>query len=186
MNTAVALLLQAATSLLMGIGQNVNLPYVIREQAVVAAGHAVQIATQAEAMPSIGFSVPQDTSIWPTVGDLAQAPYRAADGGWAPLGASVQLVLPSISFGDINSDCLDDAVVVVKQATDDGSSRYALAAMLNQNNILFNIADVPLGSAVEVYSHNIQNNQIAIDMKIGDAAEQVYHYELLGNQLTAL
>jgi hypothetical protein len=58
-----------------------------------------------------------------------------------------------------------------------------LAAMLNQNNVLFNIADFPLGSAVEAYSHNIQNNQITIDMKIGDAARATYRYELLGNQL---
>ena len=185
MNTAIALL-QAATSLLIGVGQNANLPYAIREQAVVVAEHAIQISTQAEAMPNIDFSVPKDTSIWPTIGDLMQVPYRAANDSWVPIGRSVQLVLPSVSFGDINSDGLDDAATVVVQVASNGSSRYALAAMLNQNNILFNIADFPLGSAVEVYSHNIQNNQITIDMKIGNSAEQTYHYELLGNQLIAL
>ena len=167
MNIAIALLLQAATSLLMGVGQNANLPSVIREQAVVAAEHAIQISTQAEAMPNIGFSVPHNTSIWPTVGDILQAPYRAADGGWVSAGQNVQLVFPSISFGDINGDGVDDAAIVIKQITSDGSLRYALAAMLNQNNILFNIADFPLGNAVEVHSHSIQNNQIMIDVKAG-------------------
>lgn len=186
MNAAIALLLQVATSLLMGVGQNAHLSYAVREQAIVMAEHAVQISTQAEAMPSIGFSVPQNTSIWPTVGDLLQAPYRASDGRWVSAGQNVQFVSSSISFGDINSDDLDDAAIVVKQIASDGSSRYALAAMLNQNNILFNIADFPLASVVQVYSHNIQDNQIMIDMKMGDAAEQIYRYELFGNQLIAL
>ena len=186
MNTAIALLLQAATSLLIGIGQNANFPYAVRERAVITAEHAVQISTQAEAMPSIGFSVPKNTSIWPTTSDLMQAPYRSADGSWVPLGNSVQLMAPSTSFGDINSDGLDDAAVIVKQTTKDGSSRYALAAMLNQDNILFNVADLPLAPAVEIYSHNIQGNQISIDMKIGDTVRATYRYELLGNQLISL
>jgi hypothetical protein len=186
MNTAIALLLQAATSILMGVGQNAKLSYAVREQAVIVAEHAIQMATQAEVMPHIGFSVPKNTNIWPTAGDLMQSAYHAADGSWVPLGKNVQLVPSSISFGDINSDGVDDAVAVVTQTASDGSSRYALAAMLNQDNILFNIADLPLGTGVQVFSHSIQNNQIAIDMKIGDAAEQTYHYELLGNQLMAL
>ena len=137
MNTAIALLLQAATSLLIGIGQNANFPYAVRERAVITAEHAVQISTQAEAMPSIGFSVPKNTSIWPTTSDLMQAPYRSADGSWVPLGNSVQLMAPSTSFGDINSDGLDDAAVIVKQTTKDGGSRYALAVMLNQKIVTY-------------------------------------------------
>lgn len=186
MNTAIALLLQAATSLLIGIGQNTKLPYTVREQAVITAEHAVQISTQAEAMSSIGFSVPKNTSVWPTSSDLMQAPYRSVDGSWVPLGSSVQLMAPDTSFGDINSDGTDDAAVIVKQTAKDGSSRYALAAMLNQDNILFNIVDLPLGPAVEIYSHDIQNGQISIDMKIGDTARATYRYELLGNQLISL
>lgn len=183
MNTAIALLLQTAMSLLTNVGQNADLPYAIREQAVLAAEHAIQISTQAEAMSRIGFSVPKNTSIWPTIGDLYQTAYRASDGKWVPLGKGVQLITSSISFGDINNDGLDDATAVVVQTASDGSTRYALAAMLNQDNILFNIADFPLGSAVQVHSHSVENNQIVLDMKIGNAAEQTYHYELLGNQL---
>ena len=183
MNIAIALLLQAATSLLTGIGQNVNLSYAVREQAVLVAEHVIQISTQAEAMPRIGFSVPKNTSIWPTIGDLYQTAYRTTDGNWVPLGAGVQLVTPSISFGDVNGDGLDDAAMVVVRTASDGSTQYALAAMLNQGGILFNIADLPLGTAIQVRSHSIENNQITLDMKIGDAAEQVYHYTLLGNQL---
>ena len=183
MNTAIALLLQAATSLLMNIGQNASMPYAVRAQAVLVAEHAIQISTQAGAAPSIGFSVPKNTSIWPTIGDLAQTAYRATDGSWMRLGQNVQLVSPSVSFGDINSDGVDDAAVVVEQIAADGSARYALAAMLNQDDILFNIADMPLGASVEVYSHAIENNQIVVDMKVGDAARASYRYELLGNQL---
>lgn len=186
MITTLALLLQAAASLLTGIGQNNSVSYAVREQAVVTAEHAIQYATQAEAMPDIVFPVSNNASIWPTVGDLAHAPYRTADGGWVPIGKSVQLVSPSISFGDINNDGFDDAAVVVQRVADDGSADFALAAMIDQGDILFNIADLPLGSSVEVYSHTIENGQILIDMKIGDAAPATYRYELLGNQLVKI
>ena len=134
-------------------------------------------------MPRIGFSIPADTSIWPTIGDLYQTAYRAADGSWVPLGDGVQFAEAAISFGDINNDGMDDAAAVIVQTASDGSTRYALAAMLNQNNILFNIADLPLGNAVEVSSHGIGSNQITLGMKIGNGAEQTHRYELLGNQL---
>jgi hypothetical protein len=170
MNTAIALLLQAATSLLVGIGQNAN----------------VSLATQDEAMKDITFSIPKNTSIWPTAGDLAQAAYQAADGSWTPVGKSVQLVTPTISFGDINNDGLDDAALLVDQVLADGTTRSSLAAMLNQDGVLFNIDDIPLGNVVQVYAHSIQNNQIMLDMQIGNALPAIYTYELLGNQLIQL
>ncbi len=183
MNTALLLLLQAAATLLINTKQNVNTPLAVREQAILSAEHTIQLATQTIAMRDITFSIPKNASIWPNMQELAEVPYRSAENTWAPLGSSVMIVGSSVSFGDINNDGLDDAAVVVKQVQKDNKSNYALAVMLNQNDILFNIADVPLGSAVEIYSHSIQDGQIFLDMKVDDSARRISRYELLGNQL---
>ena len=162
MNTAITLLLQMATTLLLSIGQNNTLPIQTREQAINIAEHSIQISTQAEAMPNIKFQIPKNNGIWPNALDLEQTAYRNTDGNWAPLSNNLSIVDNSISFGDINNDGLDDAAVIIKQTNSDGSLNYSLALMLNQNNILFNIADFPLGSSIEIFNHKIANNEVFV------------------------
>ena len=186
MNTAITLLLQAATTILLSVGRNTALPISAREQAVNIAQHSIQLVTQAEAMPEINFTIPNNNDIYPNATDLVQTAYRGLDGKWVPFGKNLSIVDNSISFGDINNDGIDDAVVLVKRTASNGNSDYALAFMLNQNNILFNITDVLLGSSVQIFNHRITNNEFSVDLQIGNGLKKTYNYELLGNQAVQL
>lgn len=182
MNTAITLLLQVATTILLNIGQNNSLPVATKMNAINVVEHSIQIATQAEAMNDIHFQIPKNNGIWPNALDLKQTAYRETNGSWAPISNNLSIVDNTISFGDINNDGFDDASVVIKQVNPDKSVNYFLALMLNQGNILFNIANVQLGSSIQIFDHKIMNNEISYDMQIGNSAQKVYNYELFGNQ----
>ncbi len=174
--TTIAALLQAAFLLLTGIqGGKMNMAPAAAQQAVNIAGNAVQIATQAEA--PIGFAVAQNDGIWPNMRDLLNAPYRAADGAWVRLGNGVQLVQEDTSFGDLNHDGMDDAAVVVKKSMPGGTQGYFLAAMLNQGGIMFDIAEMPLGTNFAAAAHAIASGTAMLNGK---------HYQLIGNALESL
>jgi hypothetical protein len=169
--TSLVSLLQAAASLLV-LAQGPTATTAFMQQAVSFGSHAVQIVTQAEA--PIGFSVPQNDSVWPNAKDLMNAPYIDAAGHWSQLGKTVQLIPGDTSFGDLNHDGLDDAAVIVNRPSSDGTPNYFLAAMLNQNNIMFNIADFPLGTDINIASHSISGGMILLSNT---------SYELLGNTI---
>jgi hypothetical protein len=181
MIATIALLLQLTVSLLTGAQHNDQMPLAVKQRIVAVAGQTIQLSTQA--LAKIDFPVPRNASIWPNYSELNNAPYLDAAGNYVRLGQDVQLVGSSISFGDINNDGLDDAMVVVKKNEPNGSTGYFLAAMLNQGGILFNIADAPLGGAVQIYSHRIQNGELAMDATIGNQSRSTIRYALLGNQL---
>jgi hypothetical protein len=182
MNTAIAGLLQVTAALLLGVQHNPNISLAAQKQAVLVGGQVVQISTQA--LANINFPVPQDSSIWPNIADLQNAPYLNASGQWVQLGQGVKLVSSSTSFGDLNNDGFDDAAALVERSLPDGSSDFALAAFVYQGGILFNVADAPLGTSVQVYDHSIQNGQLVIDMQAGGQTRAVRHYTLLGNALS--
>jgi hypothetical protein len=182
MSTAIAALLQITATFLLGIQRNPSASLAAQKQAVLAGSQVVQVATQD--LANINFPVPQNDSIWPNVKDLENAPYLNVSGQWIRLGQGVQLISSSTSFGDLNGDGLDDAVAVVQRSLPNGSMDFALAAFINQNGILFNIADAPLGTSVQVYSHSIQNSESAIDMKADGQTRAVRHYGLLGNDFS--
>ncbi len=181
MIATIALLLQLAASLLTGAEHNAQMSLAAKQQIVAAASQTIQLSTQA--LAKIDFPVPQNTSVWPTAGDLAVAPYLDSVNKYVQLGESVQLIGSSISFGDINGDGLDDAMAVVQKTAPDGSTGYYLAAMLNQGGIMFNIADAPLGASVQVYNHQIQNGNLVMGVSVGNQASSTIRYSLLGNQL---
>ncbi|MDE2019204.1 MAG: hypothetical protein KGJ13_02535 [Patescibacteria group bacterium] len=167
-------LLQAAASLLL-FAQGHALPASSTQAIVNFGSNAVQLVTQAAA--PIDFSVPQNNGIWPNTADLVQAPYLDGQGRWSRLGSTVQLIPADTSFGDLNGDGLDDAIVVVNRPTALGTSAYYLAAMLNQGGIMFNIADYPLGQGFTMASHTVRD---------GEAFVNGTGYRLLGNTLLAL
>lgn len=164
-------LLQLAASVLVS-AQNPKMVLTMRQQAVQLGSNTVQLVTQAAA--PIGFDVPKNNSIWPTAKDLMDAPYVDGPGHWARFGSTVQPLLQYASFGDLNDDGADDAAVIVNRPSVGGRPHYFLAVMLNQGGILFNIADVPLGSTVNVASHSIANGAVLLDSR---------KYNLLGNEL---
>lgn len=142
------------------------------QQAVHFGSGAVQVATQATA--PVDFSIPQNDSGWPNTKDLAQAPYLDAPGHWAPLGATVKLIEADTSFGDLNGDGLDDAAVIVNRPSSNGAPNYYLAAMLNQGGIMFDVADLSLGTVLDIATHSVSHGNILLNN---------ISYELLGDEI---
>ncbi len=181
MNTSsIALLLQVAASLLSGVQHDPSIPRSAAVQAVAIAGRAVQVAAQAEA--NIGFNVPPNTGIWPTVGDLMQSAYRTGNGTYVPQGQGVVLDQSTISFGDLNGDGFDDAAALVDVGKGK-AARTELAVFLNQDNVMFNIADLPLGVSTTVYSHEIMGGVLEMDMRTDGGPRATSTYELVGERI---
>ena len=163
-------LLQAAASLLVSAQSEPSL------QAKIAAVHigskAVQTVVQETA--DIPFAITPNDSAAPTAKEVVNAPYRDAFGKWTKLGSSVKLMEQYLSFGDLNYDGSDDAAVVVNKPDAKGGAHYFLAAMLNQGGIMFDIAEAPLGSTINITNHRVASGEIVLDGA---------HYELLGEEL---
>lgn len=188
---AIATLLQLAAALLTGIRSNAQISQAVAQQTIAVASRAIQISAQAEAMSKINFPIAQNSSIWPNIAALYNAPYLGANGSYAPLqigsGAGIALIAEDTSFGDLNGDGIDDAAAVVKMTDNNGNATFSLAAMLNQGGIMFNIADITFGSAVQIYSHHIATGGgIVLNMQVGNAVAQTSTYELFGDQLVKL
>ncbi len=182
MNTStIALLLQMTSSLLAGAHNNAAVPPAALAEIAGLGNRTVQIAVQA--LAPIDFPVATNTDMWPTVTDLMASPYLDAEGNYVRAGGAVQLDQSSVSFGDLNSDGFDDAAAIVTRKMADGTTQDAIAVFLNQGNIMFNIADLPLGSSATVYSHNINANMLTMNMRIAGGARATTTYELVGNQI---
>lgn len=181
---AVALaLLNIVVSLLLNIQNNSSrISAAVQEQAVRAASQAVQLGSQA-LKPNSGFAEISHTSIWPNSGQLQESLYLNYYGRRVPLGTMVQFVGSAISFGDMNGDNIDDAIVFVKTVSDTNGVMYKIAMMLNQGGILFNITSVDLGNSLDVYSHSIEANEFIVDMQAGSGARETRYYKLVGNAI---
>lgn len=184
MNTSILALLQVAAALLTGIHGKSVMPLAAQQRIVTLAGQVVQISTQAEAV--IPFSVAPNDSLSPSYTDLLRAPYLDASGKYVQQGPSSTVKLEDnyISFGDLNGDVVDDAGVVVRRTAPDGTVSYAIAAMLNEGGILFNIADYPIGSTMPtINSHAIVAGMLVMNMQTGSGPAVTSTYQLVGNQL---
>ena len=180
--TTIALLLQMTASILSGAHNHPAVTAATDIKLIALGNRTVQIATQA--LAPINFAVPANDSMWPNVTDLLAAPYLAANGTYVRQGLSAKLDQGSISFGDLNNDGFDDAAAIVTRPTAAGTTESVLAMFINQNNIMFNIADLSLGtSSVTVYSHHVVSGLLTMDMQIAGGARATSTYQLLGDQI---
>ncbi len=182
--TTIALLLQMAASLLAGAQNNPSLTPSTTARIAAIGEHTIQLAAQAEA--NIGFTVPQNTSIWPTIDDLMHAAYLNAGGAYVPEGPSAALEQSTVSFGDLNNDGLDDAAGVVDLKNASGAPEPYLAVFLNQGGVMFNIADLPLAASTTLYSHEIMNGVLVMDMQVAGGMRATSTYELVGNRIVKI
>jgi hypothetical protein len=94
------------------------------------------------------------------------------------LGSGVTLLQQYTSFGDLNHDGADDAAVILAKPSTaggaEGGESYFLAAMLNQGGVMFDIAELPLGSTANINSHQIASGTIILGSN---------QYKLLGTDL---
>jgi hypothetical protein len=197
--TNIIALLQVVAALLVSLQNNPQASDAVKMQAITAANQAVALAGQAAAQtaqtPPSSQSVQAQvtvveatstgsTNIWPNYNWLEQAQYIDLSGAKVLLGGtSVHLFGDYISFGDVNNDGLDDAVVIVQRSTDGINFSYAIAVMLNQRGWLTNVADLALPGAPTIYDHRVLNGKFQIDMQVGSATRQVYYYKLVGSTL---
>lgn len=185
--STISLLLQTVAALLTAAHNNPAIAPATTKQLITLGSQTVQIATQVVA--PINFPVKKNTSAFPSGSEVLNAPALTAAGAYVPIamGTPVALVQPSLSFGDLNSDGVDDAAAIVIQTTGTGgniATSSALAIFLNQGGIMFNIADQPLGAAVTVYSHHIiSGGLLVMDMQVAGGVRATSTYALLGNQI---
>lgn len=183
---AVGTLLQLVASLLTGAGHG-QMSEAVKTQIIAVASNAIQLSDQA--MAHINAPIQKIPGTWITAGDLYGAPYLDLSGNYVELGSSVKFIEEDTSFGDMNNDndTFDDAAVVVERRDVDGNATFALAAMLNQGGMLFNVADISLGKDVQVYSHRImEGGNVVINMQTANGPRTTSTYKLLGNQLIKL
>ncbi len=179
-------LLQLAVSLLLSVQNNAALSENIKTQAVATASQAVglvsqTLAAQQKETPSV--------NLWPTADWLWSSFYLNLDGKRVPNGSGVTVMNDSISFGDMNHDNLDDAIVVTKNiaATNPQDVRYRLAVMLNQRGSFLNITNYDIGTTEPIiYSHEIEANVFTLDAQIGNQPRKTYQYKLSGNTLVQI
>lgn len=124
--------------------------------------------------------------------------YQLADGifyrptsapGETPELYSTQLYLPT--FGDLNSDGVDDAaVILITQNGGNGSSKE-LAIVLAQGDTIYNVATVDLGFMVAVDKMQVQSGTVTLDVRVLGPNDglccpsqlETWHFRLENNQL---
>ena len=185
MNAAsMAQIFQALVVMLTALANNPQATPAELQQGIMKASQTIQLNYQIQAMAKIPFPIPRNKSNWMNIDDLATAPYLDTNGIYTQLGTGVALVEEDTSFGDLNGDGLDDAAVVVQKTDVSGHTTIALAAMLNQNSIPFDIADVTLGKNVKIFSHHvISGGTLVLDLQIDNNPRATYQYQLVGIQL---
>ena len=99
-----------------------------------------------------------------------------------------------IFYGDINTDGLEDALVIL--STQNGGSGHfiELAAVLNQNGTAYNVSTIYLGDRVIVESGKVENGTIVLNMRVQGpndglccpSQSVIWSFALNGNQLVKL
>jgi len=71
-----------------------------------------------------------------------------------------------VFYGDIHSDGLEDALVILHTQNGGSGHFIELAALLNQNGSAYNISTVYLGDRVVVESGEVENGTIVLNMRV--------------------
>lgn len=182
MTPTILILLQTATALLAGLQSGPALPAKTQQQVINSAAQVVQLAVQSYVVTP-DFQQAKNSDIWANYKDLLNSKYLNYAGNRVALGQGVELEDGSISFGDINGDNRDDAAVIAKQNMPDGSERSVLAAMINQGDIMFNVADEPLGTNVQIFDHRVlDQGKFKLELQMDNGPRETRYYKLTGTQ----
>jgi hypothetical protein len=132
--------------------------------------------------PTAGSAMPTSGYFPLTLWTLQNAQYHSPDWGdyrltngvyyrppLAP-GESAQIYLTQlderISYGDLNADGIEDAVVFLRTQNGGTGHFVEMAAVLNQSGDAYDIATVYLGDRVGVQSARIQEGVISMDLVV--------------------
>jgi len=94
--------------------------------------------------------------------------YRTpATSGESPQIYSSQLSMPT--FGDLNADGFQDAVVVLSTYNGGNGNTKELALVIDQGGIAINTSTIPLGFMVGVEAIRVESGTVTINMRISGA-----------------
>ncbi len=191
MTTILATLLQLTTALLLS-AQNPNVPADLRTQAFALASQAFQLYQSAGQVQVTQVPVSLRHSPWLNAQELVNAEYfdqagnkfRLMDGNYTSAYSSAEFQQQYISFGDLNHDNLDDAVVILRESLAAQPARYILAAVLNMDNgMTLNAANLDLGREIQIFDHRVQEGKFKIDTQTDGQPRQTRQYELRNGKL---
>lgn len=186
MTTTILTLLGLMASLLTSAEQS-NSP-VLQAKAVALAGQAVQLASLAQNSELIArLAENTNHNIWPNATRLRNAYYPDTKGTLVLPGGEVQILDAYTSFGDLNGDAVDDAMVVLKITSLGGTSQYRLGAMVNQDGFIYYAAGYGLGELPEIHEHHIvPGGTFTFDATRRGMPRTTETYRLVGNTLVSL
>ncbi len=192
MNTLLATLLQLSLSLLSS-AQNPSISVELRAQAIATASQAIALyQTARQGQVQIQVQAPAKKNIWLNITQLANAEYadlagnrfRLENGSYAAASNKAVLRQEFTSFGDLNKDLLDDAVVVLEVSAGTSPSEYMLAAVTNRGDGgVTDAANLDLGRTVQIFDHRVQNGQFKLDVQADGGSRETRLYKLQGDKL---
>jgi hypothetical protein len=182
MTTSLTTVFQLIALLLSAAHNNPQATPAMLQEITAISNRAVQIDAQMKAAPKITFNVPKNSSVWPGSDDLYHSAYLDPQGNYTQLATGVALVGSDTSFGDLNGDGFDDAAAIVQRTDDAGTTTIALAAMLNQGGVMFNIADLTLGKNVQMFDHHVVDGVVVLDMQVDNQPRALVKYQLVGKE----
>jgi len=169
-------LLGVATSLLLAIQGQPNMPADVSANALRLASQSIQLSSLV-VIYDTGKAQAPSTNIWPSSNRLANSKYLDRSGNLVSPGGPIAVMDSYTSFGDLNGDGLDDAAVIIREVDE-----YVLAGMVNQSGILFNVGRLPLGKSLFMYDHRVVDGIFNLDVKLGEGVRKVFKYKLLGGK----
>lgn len=176
-------LVQLAATLAMLAGQGTALPTSTRAQALTTSMMAVQSSVWLTKTQS---STPLDINA--DIDKLYRAQYLTDAKQRVPLGtpipgtgAVMSIVDEYVSFGDLDSDTMHDAMPIIKMTYPNGKVDYHLAAMRNFGGVLVNSVNQQLEPFDAIYSHHIADKGLYLDFKPTGKPRTTVHFILHPN-----
>ncbi len=95
------------------------------------------------------------------------------------------------TFGDLNADGFQDAVVVLSTYNGGNGNTKELALVIDQGGIAINTSTIPLGFMVGVEAIRVESGTVTINMRISGANDalccpsqlEIWQYRIENNQL---
>ncbi len=191
MNALLATLLQLSLSLLSS-AQNPSASAELRAQAIATASQAITLyQTARQGQVQVQAQVPKK-NIWLNITQLANAEYadlagnrfQLANGSYAAAANKATLRQEFISFGDLNKDLLDDAVVMLEVSAGTSPAELMLAAVTNRGDGgVADAANLGLGRNVQIFDHRVQNGEFKLDIQADGGRRETRLYKLQGDKL---
>lgn len=194
-------ILNITATLLLSVQNNPLVSTADAERVVSSASQTIQSVMWTLRQPTNTDKVA--TSTWPSARAMRNADFfneeetrivlrdgkqQNADGS-KPSGArsvSLNILEQYSSFGDLNRDNLDDAVLIVKTVSQKAGTGYHLAVMLNHNGTFFNLGNEKLINPKTIFDHRIEEGLFTIDYENTNGIRAKRSYALLGNRLLPL